>query len=346
MKIHLFNPENDLALAADTRRYTPPRAALAVKRAGALLPLWWADDDDILLADDFDPGELQRLRDYGLKAAVSSAVHAVEIDSAEPWGWSRDAVRQLSEAGVSPDILPGDTTLERYRMLSHRRTALRLRQMLGESDADLPVEAHTSAEAMQAIRSFGGDAYIKQPWSGSGRGVFHTTQLSAETLLRYIEGFLRTQGSVMVERARAKITDFAMLYHASDSGTVDFRGYSAFSTDARGAYQGNIVAPQTVLQQLIGVDARHLEIPVAEALSQIISGTGYSGWIGVDMLTYSAPSGELLIQPAVEINFRRTMGVAALEIRHRLDTLSARGKRKGADPRVLPLNPRLFRFLD
>lgn len=59
------------------------------------------------------------------------------------------------------------------------------------------------------------------------------------------------------------------------------------------------------------------------------------------MLTYRALSGELLIQPAVEINFRRTMGVAALEIRHRLDSLSACGKKRrgseGSTPESTPL---------
>ena len=41
-KLHIFNPENDLALAANVARYTPPPAAVSLRLSGALLPLWWA----------------------------------------------------------------------------------------------------------------------------------------------------------------------------------------------------------------------------------------------------------------------------------------------------------------
>ncbi|MDE7026821.1 MAG: hypothetical protein K2O87_02750, partial [Duncaniella freteri] len=48
--LNLFNPENDLALAIGCRHYTPPPHAAALHRAGALLPAWWAETDDMILA--------------------------------------------------------------------------------------------------------------------------------------------------------------------------------------------------------------------------------------------------------------------------------------------------------
>ena len=49
MKLHLFNPENDLALAANLDHYTPPKAAVDLRRSGALLPMWYADAGDRVL---------------------------------------------------------------------------------------------------------------------------------------------------------------------------------------------------------------------------------------------------------------------------------------------------------
>ena len=47
--LHLFNPENDLALAAGAERYTPPRAAAEMARCGQLFPMWLAESADSVL---------------------------------------------------------------------------------------------------------------------------------------------------------------------------------------------------------------------------------------------------------------------------------------------------------
>ena len=45
-----YNPWNDLALAANVARFTPPAGAVAMADGGALLPLWWAKPDDYVFA--------------------------------------------------------------------------------------------------------------------------------------------------------------------------------------------------------------------------------------------------------------------------------------------------------
>ena len=49
--LHLFFPENDLALAQDNASYTAPPAAVKLRRAGATLPLWYGDAGDYVIAD-------------------------------------------------------------------------------------------------------------------------------------------------------------------------------------------------------------------------------------------------------------------------------------------------------
>lgn len=46
MKLHLFYPENDLALASGKAGYTPPPKVMDLRRAGAVLPLWYGDPGD------------------------------------------------------------------------------------------------------------------------------------------------------------------------------------------------------------------------------------------------------------------------------------------------------------
>ena len=74
MKIHLFNPENDLALGLGCRNYTPPPHAAAIHRAGALLPMWWAEDKDLIIAPVSMKDEAEKLRErFGLRGSVHSS---------------------------------------------------------------------------------------------------------------------------------------------------------------------------------------------------------------------------------------------------------------------------------
>ena len=47
-----FNPENDLALAANDAHYTPPASALQMATDLQRLPLRWAQPDDLILLRD------------------------------------------------------------------------------------------------------------------------------------------------------------------------------------------------------------------------------------------------------------------------------------------------------
>lgn len=46
MKVHIFNPENDMALADGTAGYTAPSNIRQMREELHWLPLWWAEDED------------------------------------------------------------------------------------------------------------------------------------------------------------------------------------------------------------------------------------------------------------------------------------------------------------
>ena len=132
--------------------------------------------------------------------------------------------------------------------------------------------------------------------------------------------FLPWQGSVIIERPLEKIMDFAMLFDAGQRG-VEFRGLSVFETEERGMYTGNIVAPQSYLMDTIQSVVPDTDIPglisrMESALGNVLQGS-YLGPLGVDMMIHNY-CGEPAIMPCIEVNLRRTMGFAAVDIAERL----------------------------
>lgn len=309
--LRLFNPENDLALAAGSACYTPPPAAAQLREAGALLPMWLASDGDLLLAPQ-ELGQacaLMRER-FGLHGNILTPEKTGSVSGCSPWGWSAATRRTFIKAGIEDSALPDSMQIESLRSLSHRRTAARLLEKLGF--ADIPAEARDRAAALAAIDSLGGEAYIKLPWSSSGRGVFAVSGMSRSRLVDYIDGFIRRQGSVMVEKAYRKRRDFAMLFYSRE-GKVAFAGLSLFDTLPGGAYSSNILLPQSEIEQILGIDAALLSLEVGKALGDIVAPV-YTGPLGVDMLQTEDGA----IVPGIEINLRYTMGFIALEVEKRL----------------------------
>lgn len=294
MKLHLFNPENDLALAAGTANFTPPKSVVAFRDSLALLLAWLAESGDNIIAPvGTDP---TWLRAAGLDVGLSHE------GTPAPWGWSANAVSRFRRLGINgpfPDV-------DRLRMLSHRRTVVELHRALqGRLPYPLPpapMEIRGVEELPPTDRIF-----LKSPWSCSGRGVVDCEGVSEANIRRRADDSIRRQGSVMVEPKLKKIRDFAMLF---DKGK--FRGLSLFLTVGT-AYVGNVVAPQPELDAMLGAPWLAETAAAVEACLP----ADYQGPLGVDMMLYEAADGQVLICPTVEVNLRLTMGFVALALADR-----------------------------
>lgn len=330
VRLHLFNPENDLALAADIERYTPPAAAVALARCGQLLPAWLADAGDAILVADTETAsrEAEELRSrFGID--VSPVSHApADVAGCSPWGWSRYARRRFADAGVRADMLPDDDTLDRYRRLSSRTVTVDLCRCLGLEPPVVAYDADGAMAAVAANEERGAASYLKMPWSSSGRGVFTTARMTAVQTERRAADIIRSQGLVMIEPDRRRVADFAALYRIED-GEARFYALSVFATDERGAYRGNLVLPDSAIIDRLGVDPMPPAMAMADALSAVVAPC-YTGWAGVDMVVTSYGS----VWPCIELNLRATMGVVAAAMRPYF-----------SDPMLLapsPANPRSF----
>ena len=54
MKLHVFNPEHDLALAANLSNFTAPHAGRKLRADLGCLPALWADEDDVVLVENIE----------------------------------------------------------------------------------------------------------------------------------------------------------------------------------------------------------------------------------------------------------------------------------------------------
>lgn len=310
----LFNPENDIALARNVAAFTPPPAAVALRRAGELLSMWLCREGDGVICDGVNTRWFDRITsDFGLPARPWD--HGTADTEPMPWGWSAAVRRSLAQRGFPAESMPDDRQLADIRELSHRRTAATVARVLAEK---LPfevwpaaVEVSDPAQLTTLLRQ--GPCVVKAPWSSSGRGISFTTPDRADSAAVRAAGVIRKQGSVMVERAADRICDFAMLWDYGPDG-CDFAGYSLFETDGCGDYRANTVAPQPVLESriaaLAGADRlQAIRVALPDALRSAI-GDRYAGPLGIDMLI----AADGTVDPVVEINFRYTMGFIALAL--------------------------------
>lgn len=312
MRLLLFNPETEYALASGASFYTPPARVERMRRELQLLPEAWADPGDVILVDD--PVSLaSRFRLVSWQSLVALFTECPGL-SVEPWGWNPALIRRLKDCGVPSVCLPDDDTMARIRSLAHRRTTVVLNSewnaMVEPSlRVDVPVELESVDECMEFYGANPG-CWMKAPWSSSGRGVINTAADMTDVLVgQWCRGIIRRQGSVMGETGADRMADFATEWRIL-SGEPRYLGLSSFTTSNRGKYISNHALDQDEMRaRFCAVSSVPLDEVVAlqkEILRKVL--TGYEGLCGVDMLVER--SGRL--RPFVEVNLRRTMGMLHL----------------------------------
>lgn len=312
MKLHLFFPENDLALARDLAHYTPPPAAVKLRRSGATLPMWYGDNGDRFVAEGVNATWYRQVaQDFGIDILPYN--HQPIGLEATPWGWSKAARQRFIDLGFNADTLPTDASLDTLRALSHRRTAAKVAQMLeGKLDfkvAPVAKEITDAADLKQLVEASPSGLVVKLPWSSSGRGLVATDTLTFDSQIANFQGMIGRQGSVMAEVRHKGVLDFAMLFTLAD-GKCRYDGLSLFHNTQLGSYAGNILAPQAELEHRITAHCGQeqfdtIRTTLATAI-ETVAGDSYSGPLGVDMMIVDHP--DYCIAPVVEINFRMTMG--------------------------------------
>lgn len=256
--VHLFNPANDEALGSNNRWHTPSRHALQYQHDCELLPIWWANDGDFIIAPHHSDEEIKAVADEA-QVNVRRYPQGAYAEPT-PWGWSRDAKRQFEEAGVPATCLPTDDDIQQIRTLSHRQLAVDVNNDLyNHTGISAPNRPRIYSATSQMEIHGGDDCLLKRPWSCSGRGIFPTSTLTDAELLRLAGGIIKRQGSVVVEDALPKALDMSALFY-TDGTEIIHQGWSLFQTMPDGRYIGSLVAPQAEIANRLHEAAIFMEI--------------------------------------------------------------------------------------
>ena len=321
MKLLVFNPEHDLALAANLSNFTAPHAGRQLRADLGFIPAIWAAANDFVLVENVEDAERRFLRltrrPFG-RFIGKEQICKHHFSAVDVWGWDLAIRAYLLRWGVDAGIMPTVTQIDAIRQLSHRRYAMQLLERLQMSGA---IGSSCETDQMSDITGrldSGEHLVVKAPWSSSGRGV----RFMDGDMNIYDSGWLRhiieKQGSVMVEPYYNKVKDFGMEFVSDGNGTVRYVGLSLFQT-SNGAYTGNILASEEEKETAI---SHYIPIDLLKAVQQKICiemgallKDRYTGAFGIDMMVIRRDDGDgFLLHPCVEINLRRTMGHVAISL--------------------------------
>ena len=330
MKLLLFNPEHEIALAMAGKIQTLPQLVRKFVEDLSFLPVFWAQQGDAVLVHDVDVAVRQAAqlgidsqkvewlteRDLG-RNEVAQAVSGIEV-----WGWNAAVCRRLGKINrLLSGMLPSRSALERVRQLSHRRQSMQLLEMLREADVvDKGARVGDSAfcQTLQQVENTigkWGSVVLKAPWSSSGRGVRRVDGRLSDAQAEWCKGILHRQGGMMVEPWYDRMMDFGMEFRMVNE-RVEYLGLSCFAT-AQTAYSGNWIASEVEKQDFL---THYVAGDLLQQIRQQIMSwmplfyAGYEGLFGVDMMiVHSDEAQKYVLHPCVEVNLRRTMGHVALD---------------------------------
>ena len=361
MKLYIFNPDTDLALANGKGNYTPTDGVRQMISDLSLLPVWYAQPDSYVVADsmygDTFLEEMTQL--FGLDVRLLSwadstslfkqapaSVQPVGPDSktaiyvkmpvahveVQPWGWNTSFRNMLIRAGINSQNLPTDAQLDAHRFLSQRglvqSVLLQFQGQPGFCGISYNVERITDCEKFYDNLKDKSGVVFKEPWSSSGKGLLWCRESFNDRDKNWCKRVIDTQGYVTISPIYNKVQDFAMEFFVGDepNHAVSFLGYSLFTTDQKGFYKGNaLMSNAEIVKELTQYVSKALLDETLVAISSFLAENGYNGFVGVDMMICQEPQG-MCIHPCVEINYRHTMGYVARVITDRFLAEGVKGK--------------------
>lgn len=190
MRLHVFNPEHDIALAHNDPYFTAPRAGRQLREDCCFLPILWAEETDgvlvgqsLRLSKGCAPSSannpfaienkplglenylleknnylleiekyLLELRSCHAAFVMPNDLHRLPISEVCPWGWDSALVHQLEKAGVSRSVMPTDESLQAIRRLSCRTFAAEILKQLTAANS-LYVGEATAVRSMEELKT-------------------------------------------------------------------------------------------------------------------------------------------------------------------------------------------------
>lgn len=321
MKLYLFNPDADLALANHTEDYIPPASVRQMATDLSLLPIWFADAGSIVLTSE---NECNNAYFNAIKKTFLLPVDLItpsnlpvssSLTTVEPWGWNLAQRKSLLRYGIGKNILPSIEDIQSYRELSSKATSISvLDAFSGFSHCCGEASLLATLEECRAYASDKNDCLFKSPWSSSGKGLWWCQYGYDEATNNWCRRILKEQGGVLASPIYDVCQDFAMEFYSDGCGHLSFIGYSLFETSRKGAYLGNTLLADEEIKQIIEhyFYSGFLDAVCEHLIGKLTSvySTRYIGYLGVDMMVCKGNQREyFMLHPCVEVNLRMNMGL-------------------------------------
>lgn len=347
MTIRIFNPDHDLALAANQKRFTAPHAGRKLRNDLSFIPAIWAEDGDVVVVEDIDEAELlfKKIRliskpqvEFCTMEQLPAVLKSYDkcnlengIVKIDAWGWNSSICYQFEKNGVPSFLLPKDVELQLIRDLSNRQfSSLILKELCSRNSCTTCGESVYVTDIVgfnEELLKLNITCVAKAPWSCSGRGVryFLGSRDSDNTYantINWATNVIAQQGGIMIEPYYKKVKDFAVEFKLSKNGKVLPLGLSLFDTK-NGAYTGNLLATEEEKRDILShyVDINIIDdvikdiCELTESHLCVLASSNFDVHFGVDMMIVAREDGSgFLLHPCVEINLRRTMGLVALSL--------------------------------
>ncbi len=341
-RFHYFNPGHETAILNTSPYYTPAANQLKMQRDLAFLPAWYSNSpEDFVLVEDLLSEEFtENIKNLPLAKAITKEQlnenHVILSNSEiSLWGISPQSIHFFEilskTSGIKFSIPEWNTE---YKELSARHTAKTCLEYLIKSNPeiskDIIPEFYSKIEEIENLSlSSQYDLLSKAPHSSSGRGlVWLPAGTFARSEKQILQGIIKKQGNVSIEKVLNKQLDFAMLFYSDGSGNIKFSGFSVFNTNKKGAYENNVLSSQSRLSDII---CNLIPSGLIEKTKQDIIlflkktfGNKYQGCIGIDMMVY-IQNNQFKLHPCVEINMRNSMGLLTLRLHQNFCDINSSG---------------------
>ncbi len=250
-------------------------------------PLQYIPSEDLILVSELPkhPDPCFRL--------INAPISAAKI---EDWGASRAIAAWAKERNI-PYAIPDWETI---RTINSKIFSFTHSPMLPFADL-----LHNEKEALDWIEKTPGRKVLKTAFGTAGRGHFFIPGKGSLTLFlkKEFAKNLPLIGEPWVER----VFDFSTQWKGSL-----LQGATVFENTPKGSYRGTFAGPES---QVFGSYEWALKehLALVQPLLTKIRTLGFFGNLGIDAYVYRW-KGQEVLQPIVEINGRKTMGWAALQI--------------------------------
>lgn len=332
-RVHWFNPFAEDHCQGE-RKVEPTRLEAQLVRDLETIQLFLARRDDVVLLQERPDSQwILQVQSAGwpvpeiqTRQAAASLLAGRPLEGLRPWAWAPDSLRDARDLGLE-EAVPAWARVEGVPWLDKRAWF--------PSDEESSMEG-AWLDTWEAVQDWIGRARASGPMrlvaksrrGAAGRGLLRLwePQLTAAQEV-WMKRELERRGCLRLEPWLERVADFSLHYDLELDGSIRERGTCRNVVDHRGQYQATItghslwedLAPGDrawLLRSAPGSESpwESIRREVAQTLTRVAPGVGYTGPVGVDGFLYRLSDGSLAARPWVEVNARWSFGRVAIEL--------------------------------